>query len=74
MVVQHVDEPLVGFMACGEAVGGRESERHLGGWHVRVGILAADGESEGVSSLASCCFAWLGVVMIGLIEYFMNQR
>ena len=45
VVVQHVDEPLVGFMACGEAVGGREPERHLGGRLVRVGVLAADGEA-----------------------------
>ncbi len=42
VLAQHVDEPLVGFMACGEAVGGCEAERHLSRWHIRVGIFTTD--------------------------------
>ncbi len=45
LLTHHPEEPLVRLMACGEAVGGRQSERHLGGSHVRVGVLAADGEA-----------------------------
>jgi len=44
MLTHHLDEPLVCLMACGEAVGGREPERHLGRRQVRVGVDAADGE------------------------------
>ena len=45
VLMHHFDELLVCLMACGEAVGGRQSERHLGGRHVRVGVFAADGEA-----------------------------
>ena len=47
MLTHHIDEPLVRPMACVQAVGGRQAERHLGGRQVRVGILAADGEAGG---------------------------
>ena len=40
VLAHHLQEPLVCFMACGEAVGGRESERHLGGR--LVWVLATD--------------------------------
>ena len=53
VLVHHIDEPLVCLIACGEAVGGREPERHLGGRHVRVGILAADGRRGGKETLQS---------------------
>ncbi len=66
MLVHHIDEPLVCLMACGEAVGGREPERHLGWQQVRVGILAANGQAGCVSyavklrAMIGRCDGWMG--------------
>ena len=49
--------PVVGLMACGEAVGGRESERHLSGRQVRVRVLAADCEAWSAYKWSAAEFA-----------------
>jgi len=66
--VHHVDEPLVRLMACEEAVGRREPERHLGGREVRVGVLAADGQAGYVGqavklrAMIGRCDGWMGLM------------
>ena len=35
----------MGFTSVVDAIGGREAERRLAGWRVRVWVLAADGEA-----------------------------
>ena len=53
MRAHHAQEPLVGFTGRVKAVEGRQAERHLSGLEERVWVFAADGEAEGVISLAS---------------------
>ena len=48
VLVHHIEEPLVGFSGRERAVGRRQSERHLGRRHVRVGVLVADAEAGSV--------------------------